>query len=141
MQHSATPSSRGVTQGLPQPLAITWRPRQDGGRKRRNNVERASVPGKIATSRNGYVKGKLASGRMAMPPQRDLNHDIATLARLNLSEDAMSRWLLFFVAVAAVVTAQFVDRGSKELAEGRQWARGTSDDAIQTGTVRRPPQR
>jgi hypothetical protein len=53
----------------------------------------------------------------------------------------MSRWLLFLVAVAAVVTAQFVDRGSKELAETRQWARGAADDAIQTGTIRRPPQR
>ncbi|KAF0129952.1 MAG: hypothetical protein FD152_2166 [Xanthobacteraceae bacterium] len=53
----------------------------------------------------------------------------------------MSRWLLFLVAAAAVVTAQFIDRGSKELAEARQWARGTSDDAIQTGTIRRPQQR
>ncbi len=53
----------------------------------------------------------------------------------------MSRWLLFVVAAAAVVTAQFIDRGSKELAESRQWARGNADDAIQTGTIRRPPQR
>jgi hypothetical protein len=130
-----------VTQGLRTPLEITWRPPEDGGRKRRNNVERASVPGKIATIRNSYVKGKVFGAGTAGSWQRDLNHDVATLARLNLSEDAMSRWLLFLVAVAAVVTAQFVDRGSKELAEGRQWARGTADDAIQTGTVRRQPQR
>mgnify|MGYP001199921314 CR=1 FL=1 len=53
----------------------------------------------------------------------------------------MSRWLLFLVAALAVVLTQFADRGSKELMEGRQWARGTADDTIQTGSIRRPPQR
>lgn len=53
----------------------------------------------------------------------------------------MSRWLLFLVAALAVVLAPFIDRGSREMAESRQWARGTADDAIQTGTIRRPQQR
>ncbi|MDP2802262.1 MAG: hypothetical protein Q8O26_10295 [Phreatobacter sp.] len=54
----------------------------------------------------------------------------------------MSRWVLFAVAAASVVLAQFVDRGSKDLAEGIQTARmPQSDDDIRTGTVRRPPQR
>ncbi|MBY0360826.1 MAG: hypothetical protein K2X45_02875 [Phreatobacter sp.] len=54
----------------------------------------------------------------------------------------MSRWVLFAVAAASVVLAQFIDRGSKDLAEGMQTARmQQADDDIRTGTVRRPPQR
>lgn len=53
----------------------------------------------------------------------------------------MSRWIVFAVAAAAVVLANFVDRGSKELVQNGQWARPAGDDAILTGTVRRPAQR
>lgn len=54
----------------------------------------------------------------------------------------MSRWVLIAVAAASVILAQFVDRGSKDLADGLQTARAPqSDDDIRTGSVRRAPQR
>jgi hypothetical protein len=61
---------------------------------------------------------------------------------LSAAEVSMSRWVLIAVAAASVLLAQFVDRGSKDLAEGLQTARApVSDDDIRTGSVRRPPQR
>jgi len=55
----------------------------------------------------------------------------------------MSRWVLFAVAAASILLAQFVDRGSKDLAQELHAARPpiVADDAITTGTVRRQPQR
>ncbi|MCZ8314707.1 hypothetical protein [Phreatobacter sp.] len=55
----------------------------------------------------------------------------------------MSRWVLFAVAAASILLAQFVDRGSKDLAQELHAARPpiVADDAIMTGSVRRPPQR
>lgn len=55
----------------------------------------------------------------------------------------MSRWVLFAVAAASVLLAQFVDRGSKDLAQELHAARPpiVADDAIMTGSVRRQPQR
>ena len=55
----------------------------------------------------------------------------------------MSRWVLFAVAAASVLLAQFVDRGSKDLAQELHAARPpiVADDAIMTGSVRRQPKR
>ena len=53
----------------------------------------------------------------------------------------MSRWALFAVAAAAVVLAQYVDRGSSRLAQQQELARSQGDDAVLTGTIRRTPQR
>ena len=55
----------------------------------------------------------------------------------------MSRWVLFAVAAASVLLAQFVDRGSKDLAQELHAARPpiVADDAIMTGSVRHQPQR
>ncbi len=58
-------------------------------------------------------------------------------------EFEMSRWVLFAMAAASILLAQFVDRGSKDLAQNLQAIRSPapSDDNIMTGSVRRPPQR
>lgn len=55
----------------------------------------------------------------------------------------MSRWMLFAVAAAAVVMAQYVDRGSQALRERQQEiARHQSfDDNLTTGSIRRNPSR
>lgn len=55
----------------------------------------------------------------------------------------MSRWVLFAVAAASVLMAQFVDRGSKDLAQNLQAVRSPlpADDNILTGSIRRQTQR
>lgn len=52
----------------------------------------------------------------------------------------MSRWMLFAVAAAAIVMAQYVDRGSQVLRERQdEIARHHSDDGLTTGSIRRNP--
>lgn len=52
----------------------------------------------------------------------------------------MSRWMLFAVAAAAIVMAQYVDRGSQVLRERQdEIARHQSDDGLTTGSIRRNP--
>ncbi|MBN8938763.1 MAG: hypothetical protein J0H01_04700 [Rhizobiales bacterium] len=57
----------------------------------------------------------------------------------------MSRFVLFLIAAAAVVFAQYVDRSTAHLDGSQSVAhrdRGVNpDDAIITGTTRRPPAR
>jgi hypothetical protein len=53
----------------------------------------------------------------------------------------MSRVLLFAVAAAAVILAQYVDRGSSYLVQQQEIARSQGDDNVTTGAIRRGQQR
>ncbi|WP_170181796.1 hypothetical protein [Phreatobacter stygius] len=57
----------------------------------------------------------------------------------------MSRFVLFLIAAAAVVCAQYVDRGTAHLAGTESFAQRdggpSADDAILTGSTRRQPAR
>lgn len=57
----------------------------------------------------------------------------------------MSRWVLMLVAGAAVVLAQFIDRGSQQILNLNELARQdrpiAGDDNVVTGSIRRSPNR
>jgi hypothetical protein len=103
-----------------------------------------AVPGEIAAEPHGCVRKAATGCRDDAFANRTLTtgmHHLVTI--LTCVEFEMSRWVLFAVAAASVLMAQFVDRGSKDLAQNLQAVRSPlpADDNILTGSIRRQPPR